>query len=140
MDIYNFEIGAITAVGVSILVIVSIVGLIVWNGKTKAEAEALKRIDEKLEAGRVSATIMAEGEAAHQVQEPTKLEELTVVNQTPDEGVDLLENEQAQRVQADEPEVNEPSPEPIFLGNRAYNVGKSGKVYSREELLMQIKN
>lgn len=49
MDIYNLSTGAITAVGVSLLVIFCMVGLIIWNNKAKEQVKTLKSIDTKIE-------------------------------------------------------------------------------------------
>lgn len=123
MEIYNLSTGAITAVGVSLLVIFSIVGLIIWNNKAKEQVNALKSIDAKIQEG------------ALETPEPEVVVEITT---------ECEPEEESEVVPVPEPEIafakeKEEEPEPEVMENN-YNVGKSGKVYSKNELLELIRS
>ncbi|MGI6256889.1 MAG: hypothetical protein ACOYJU_02365 [Anaerovoracaceae bacterium] len=166
MDIYDLSTGAITAVGVSLLVIFGIVGLIIWNNKTKEQVKALKSIDAKMKEAE---TLPAEASVVVKIKAEAMASETPPA---PEQPLEILETEEqdgsqeeeatettAEAAEAVEAEDAECKPEIAFghektvelpqeaqeepqqeIMENNYNVGKSGKVYTKGELLRLIRN
>ena len=89
MDIYDVSTGAITAVGISLLVIFGIVGLIIWNNKTKEQVNALKSIDAKMKEAEM---LPAEASVVVKIKAEALASEAPLA---PEQPLEILENGRA---------------------------------------------
>ena len=160
MDIYDVSTGAITAVGISLLVIFGIVGLIIWNNKTKEQVNALKSIDAKMKEAEM---LPAEASVVVKIKAEALASEAPLA---PEQPLEILETEERDGPQGEEteetmaeaddaeckpeiafghekteklPQEAQEEPQQEIMENN-YNVGKSGKVYTRGELLRLIRS
>lgn len=140
MCIYNLSTGAITAVGVSLLVIFCAIGLAAWTSRSRAEAKTLNSIEASLKER------VKEGQVLISVAESDS--ECEPVDGTSDLGNDMhaqgkgieesLEEVEGKIEIALDPKEKTEGPE--LVEGVDYSVGKSGKIYTKEELADLIKD
>lgn len=117
MVLYGMNAIQITAIAVTIVALLVIVGLFVYNHAAGLQVKTLKSIDKKLD-GKV----------------------VIAVEQECSEGTVPAEATMSASDMKTEPQTEPKQEEYEEISDMLYNVGKSGKVYIKEELEMQIKD
>lgn len=131
LDTLNTE--TILVLGIVIFVVLTLLGLVIWNSKTNRQVKTLSSIDESLkhmdtvvtETGAASVGILEGPEPAEAGGTPGQegSETAESVGVCPDDAI------------ATEELIEEAAAQPIDK----FKTGKSGKVYTKEELEAQIR-
>lgn len=127
----------IIAACVVVIALIAVVGLIAWFIKTGRQNKTLKQIDDKLTPKKpqiVIREVVKEKHSSSKVKEDEKkdIEQETeiidddVIKESEDE-TDVLEEIRKMMVSPKQPTI-------ATLEKENYNVGKSGKAYTREEI------
>lgn len=123
MFAFEFDAAQITAIAVAIIAMIVIIGLFVYNYLTGIQVKTLKSIDKKLDI--------------KEEQQPDADAASLTDAACADEGDSEAENDKNRSgINGAEPQEHEYRE----IADMLYNVGKSGREYTKEELEMQIRD